>query len=131
MGVLVLSYNRPTWLREALASVVDNKPDRIVVADDGSDFDVREVLREMGIEATVVRNKPISAYDRVRVPRMGALFNRGLDAVQTTYVAYCCDDDKFAPGWLDAARSLQDMQPQAHMVRGDWEILGAGGCGAA
>lgn len=117
IGVLVLSYNRPTWLREALASVQD--ADQIVVVDDGSDFDVAEFA-----PGVLVRNPRISPETRVSTPRMGALFNRGLDAIRTDYVGYVCDDDMLAPGWLKAARDYLDANPETHMVRGDWHVMG-------
>jgi len=44
IGVYILSYNRPEYLREAVRSVLDQRrmPDRIVILDNGSDPGVRE-----------------------------------------------------------------------------------------
>lgn len=127
VGVLVLSFNRPLWLREALVSA--READQIVIADDGSDFDPYDVMALVQNElrntaVTLVRNPQISVYRRMRVPRMGALFNRALDAIWTPYVGYVCDDDLLAPGFLEAAGTYLDEHPEAHMVRGDWNILG-------
>lgn len=122
IGVVVLSYNRPHWLRQALDSC--RMADQIIIADDGSDFDPTSVISELQMKAETVRNPPISVHDRMHTPHMGALFNRALDAVRTAYVGYVCDDDLLADGWLEAARDYLDDHPSEHMVRGDWHTLG-------
>jgi len=121
IGVIVLSYNRPRWLGEALDSA--RGADQIVIADDGSDFDPLQVASKLQMEVEIVRNEPIPIAQRMHTPRMGALFNRALDTMHTSYVGYVCDDDVLAQGWLEAARGWLDDYPQDHMVRGDWHTL--------
>jgi hypothetical protein len=116
IAVIVVSFNRPRMLREALATV--GEADQIILADDGSDtFDPRDVLPP---DAMLIQNPLLPPYQRMRKPTCGALINRALRAVECDYVAYLCDDDLLAPGWLKAAKAALDADPASHMVRGDW-----------
>ena len=52
IGVYILSYNRPEYLKEAVISVLQQqrRPDRIVVLDNGSDSNVKEsISSELGL----------------------------------------------------------------------------------
>lgn len=144
IAVIVPSFNRPRMLREALASI--DGADQIIVADDGSDFDVRSraisAVAEAGgyhtvrvidnsgtvrlsgnrrdMTLQVIENPPLEPWQRMRRATCGALINRALRAVETDYVAYCCDDDLLSPEWLPAAVAWLDTDGGSHMVRGDW-----------
>jgi glycosyltransferase involved in cell wall biosynthesis len=122
VGVVVLSYNRPRLLAEALASI--RGAVQVVIVDDGSDFDPARVARAVGIRASVIRNPKISVDERMTVARTGALVNRGVARLTTDVVAYLCDDDVFAPCWLYDVRDAFTEHPDYHMVRGEWHILG-------
>lgn len=117
VAVIVPSFNRPNLLRQALDSI---HADQVIVADDGSDFDVRSVVG--GCE--LVQNPPIPPIERLRRARMGSLLNRALRLVQQPVVAYLNDDDLFAPDWLTAVTQFFDGHPEAHMCRGNWHIYG-------
>lgn len=120
---IVLSYNRPTLLREALATVRANRPDEVIVVDDGSDFDVRAVVREVCPPARFVIAHPLTLADRLTTPRLGALINAAYALATGDVLAIVCDDDLWADGWLDAVRAHFDAHPDATIVRGDWLVF--------
>lgn len=121
IAVIVPSFNRPRLLREALASIVG--ADQVIVADDGSDFDVMQVVydfRDRWEPLVLHPVEKLSPQKRMRTPSCGRLINTALRRVTADYVTYLCDDDLFAPDWLPAAVAHLDAKPQSHMVRGDW-----------
>lgn len=116
VSLVVLSYNRPRWLREAVDSALANRPDELILVDDGSDFDPRPYA---AWDAMVIGD-PLTVEERLRTARLGWLINAALDAATGDVVAYLCDDDLLAPGWLDAVRQHFATDPAHHMVRGNW-----------
>ncbi|KPV51455.1 hypothetical protein SE17_21080 [Kouleothrix aurantiaca] len=118
VAVILLSYNRPRMLREALATIPPGT--ELIVTDDGSDFDVQAVVRAAFPDAQFVLAPPLTIDERLHTPRLGRLINQALGRVQAPAVTYLCDDDLFAPGWLDAAAGFFARNPGEHWVRGTW-----------
>src|SRR3954470_20897049 len=99
VSIVVPTFNRLDYLRPALASVFAqtwNDWD-LVIADDGSDDDVRAYLHDLELE-----QRP-----RVRVlslPHRGnpaAVRNAALHVATGTYVAFLDSDDLWAPRKLE------------------------------
>lgn len=129
VAVVVSSYNRPKMLRECLASIDD--ADQVIVADDGSDFDVCSIAAYIDFPPKtsihLVKNPPRDADTRMTTPTCGALLNRALEAVECDYVLPAlCDDDLLAPGFLQAAVAALDEHPEWHMVYGNWGLFDDG-----
>lgn len=124
LGVCVIlpSYNRPNFLREALESC--HAADQIIVADDGSDFDVFKVARKAHVRIELEQNEPIPVERRMRENRPPKLYNRALRRVKQPIVTYLCDDDVFSEAWIPAVKEAFEDPGNAHMVRGQWNILG-------
>lgn len=115
---ILLSYNRPRMLCEALGTVAGC--DQLIVTDDGSDFDVRALVRTCAPDAEFVTAPKMSVEARLTTPRLGALINRALSLVRCDVVTYLCDDDLFHPHWLPAVRAYFDMYQAEHWTRGAW-----------
>jgi glycosyltransferase involved in cell wall biosynthesis len=120
---IVLSYNRPRMLGEALATVAANRPDQVVVVDDGSRFDVVPLVEESCPGARYVLADAMTVAQRLVTPRLGSLINRALGLATGDIIAYLCDDDLWADVWLDAVRAHWDAHPGATLVRGDWLVF--------
>lgn len=118
IATILLSYNRPRMLCEALGTV--RGCDQLIVTDDGSDFDVQALIRGCYPGAQFVTAPPMSVDERLRTPRLGRLINRALELVTCNVVAYLCDDDLFHPYWLPALRAYFDAYPDEHWTRGAW-----------
>ncbi len=118
VATILLSYNRPRMLCEALSTCLD--ADQLIVTDDGSDFDATALVRACRPDAEIVWNNPISVEKRLRMARVGALINRALSLVTCDVVTYLCDDDLFHPSWLPTVRAWFDYYPDEHWMRGAW-----------
>jgi hypothetical protein len=116
IGVIVASYNRPQMLRQALASVLIQNPDQVILCDDGSDlFDPEAVLAEFPWKcpAGVLKSSQRTPEARVTENHICELINTALGKLATEWVAYLCDDDMFAPGWFHIARQyIERNRPQ-------------------
>lgn len=123
---ILLSYNRPRMLREALASMIEAQAEHVILVDDGSDFDAAELVRSVYPSAKVVQAPKMTLEQRLITPRLGTLINRALALVDTPYVAYLCDDDLFHPGWLSVVQAWFGSHPLEHWCRGDWYIFDEG-----
>lgn len=120
---IVLSYNRPRMLREALETVAANRPDQVVLVDDGSDFDAVGVARAYVELSGWIVAPPMAVAERLVTPRLGSLINQALALATGDVCSYICDDDLWAPGWLDAVRNHWAAHPDATLVRGDWLVF--------
>jgi glycosyltransferase involved in cell wall biosynthesis len=118
VATILLSYNRPRMLREALASIAD--ADQVIVTDDGSDFDVVDIVRDYYGDALFVQAPLMSIDERLTTARLGSLINQALELVACDIVTYLCDDDLFHPGWIAAVRAWFDAHPDEHWTRGLW-----------
>ncbi len=122
LAVIVISYNRPRMLAECLASI--GECDQVIVADDGSDFDVQALARKLTLPGlTFVLNDPKPPGNRMIEPSCGKLMNRATRAAECDYVLPVCDDDLLAPDWPRDARAALDYYRDFHMVRGDWRTF--------
>lgn len=117
-AAIVLSYNRPRMLAEALASIP--RDTELIVTDDGSDFDVRALVRRHVPDAQFVLAPPLTVAERLVTPRLGWLINHALGMVAAPWVSYLCDDDVWAPGWLAAVDAFFTAHPHHHWTRGTW-----------
>jgi glycosyltransferase involved in cell wall biosynthesis len=118
VSTILLSYNRPRMLAEALSTIAGC--DQLIVTDDGSDFDVRRVIKKTHPRAQFVIAPKLTTAERLTTARLGSLINQALSLVTSDVVAYLCDDDLFHPGWLPALRAWFDANPGQHWTRGRW-----------
>lgn len=121
IAVVAISYNRPRMLAECLASIGDC--DQVIVADDGSDFDVQGLARGFNLPAlTFVTNPPKPPARRMVEPSCGALLNRAIRAATTDHLLFVCDDDLLDTDWPRQAAAGLNYYP-FHMVAGIWRTF--------
>lgn len=121
VATILLSYNRPRMLREAIDSLAAAGPDQVILVDDGSDFDAIPPIEAAFPDAWQLVAAPKMTIDeRLTTARLGRLINQALGAVTCDVVTYLCDDDLFHPGWIAAVRSWFDARPAEHWTRGLW-----------
>ena len=136
VAVILLSYNRPQMLEYAWRSIVQaplrltmERPvldqDWIILVDDGSDvFDPHQWAEEHRIPTKIIAPQR-SLEDRMYKPSLDALLNRAVRLAHDLgpkIVTYLCDDDLFAPGWIEAIREA--LTPgNEHVVRGRWDAF--------
>ena len=115
IGVIIFTYNRPHMLLEALASARRNRPDKIIICDDGSD----PAVPYMGEDVTIMRLPSRTPEERIAKNMSGHLGNLARSLIGTDYIAWLCDDDLMAAGWLDYVRK----QPLAPLYIGGVNIF--------
>jgi glycosyltransferase involved in cell wall biosynthesis len=118
----LLSYNRPRMLEHAFRSIVG--ADEIILVDDGSAaFDVAAWKAEHGIRYGVLAT-PRSIDRRMTTASLGRLINGALHIAahqaKLAAVAYLCDDDLFAPDWVETVRRALADPTGPHVCRGRW-----------
>jgi len=111
--VLISTYNRPEYLREAVRSVVDQTLTdwELLVMNDGG-VDVAEVINGFG--------DPRIRYFHDEVNRgLPYRFNFGLREARGEYIAYLGDDDLFYPHHLAVLAQTLDENPEVEVSYSD------------
>jgi glycosyltransferase involved in cell wall biosynthesis len=112
IGVVVPTHGRPALLRETLAAILAQDASvgmDLVVVFDRTEPDLS--LQELGDGDRRVR---VLANDRT--PGLAGNRNTGILALQTDWVAFCDDDDVWAPGKLRAQLDRLRARPDADVV---------------
>jgi GT2 family glycosyltransferase len=104
ISVIIPSYNRAHLLARAIESVLsqDLAPREIIVVDDGSSDDTRELMSSRFPQCQYVhqQNRGVSSAR-----------NRGIKAASGEWLAFLDSDDEWLPGKLTAQSSLLENQP--------------------
>ena len=128
VAVILLSYNRPTMLEMAWESIrATSGRVEVILVDDGSTaFDVVDWADRHAIRTRVFA-PPRSIDRRMTQASLGRLINGALfhahHGLGMAAVTYLCDDDLFAPGWLDAVRATLADPAGPHVMRGRWRAF--------
>jgi hypothetical protein len=116
-AAVVPTYNRAELLGETLAAVLNqtHRPVEVIVVDDGSPTDATERL--------VTRLGPPVRY--LKVPNGGpsAARNAGVRAASAEWVAFCDDDDLWAPDYLARAAALVAAAPTVNAIFSDLKYV--------
>ena len=104
VSVVIPTYNRATLLRRALKSALGSlrHDDEIIVVDDGSTDDTREVVAEYGNRLVYVQNQHGGA---------GKARNTGIDRATKPLIAFLDSDDEWMPGAFELKRRLLSARP--------------------
>ena len=104
--LLMSTYNRPDYLKEAITSVLGQSMDNweLILMNDGG-VDVGPIVEEFRDQRIKYLN---DAVNRGKAFRM----NQGLNLAKGEYIAYLDDDDRFYPNHFQALSSALDQGPQ-------------------
>ncbi len=109
VGVVVPTHDRPELLRETLRSILDQDADAdldvVVVFDRSTPDPTVEELGGPGRRVRVMAN--------ARTPGLAGSRNTGILSLETEWVAFCDDDDTWAPGKLAAQLTRSRRHPDA------------------
>lgn len=105
VSVIIPTYNRATFVRQAIDSVLaQTYPDiELIVVDDGSDDDTLAVIRDVASALTLIQ-QPHAGVSAAR--------NCGVAACSGEWVAFLDSDDLWLPGKLAAQMALLQKQPE-------------------
>lgn len=95
VSVVITTYNRPSYLRQAVASVRDQTyaPLELVVVDDCSEMPARQVLDEMDLE----RFRTVTCLRHEENRGANAARNTGIRESSGEFIAFLDDDDRWRP----------------------------------
>jgi len=104
LSVVIPTYNRATFLARAIDSARSQmrKDDELIVVDDGSTDETRDVLGRYGAELTVIPGERGGA---------GAARNRGVRVARGDLVAFLDSDDEWFPHKTTLQRRLFEARP--------------------
>lgn len=113
LSVVLPNHNHGRYLERALAALAaqDLPPDEIVVVEDASTDDSREVLERC-------RGRHPNIEILVNPANLGALrsLQRGLEAARGRYVYFAAADDEVLPGFFGPAVAMLDRHPDAGLL---------------
>jgi glycosyltransferase involved in cell wall biosynthesis len=116
VSVIIPTYNRPGMLCEAIESVLSQtyKDYEIVVVDDGSTDNTKEVVKKYG-------DKLRYFYQNNQGP--SAARNQGVDRSSGAYLAFLDDDDLWLPNFLEThVRTLDEEGDLAFVCSGAYVV---------
>lgn len=119
VSVVIPTYNRAYVIREALGSALGQtlRPFEIVVVDDGSSDDTREIAEGLGASnIRYIRHHHNRGYS--------AACNTGISAATGDLVAFLDSDDLWKPDYLERQLDFMSRHPEVDAVFSDTEIHG-------
>ena len=118
VSTIIPTYNRPAFLREALASVLAQtyQDSETIVVDDGSTPVARDATRQLVDEYARARSCPIRYLFQ---PHQGvsAARNRGVAASRGDFLAFLDSDDIWQPEKLAHQVAFFEAQPTAQICQ--------------
>ena len=117
ISCILASYNRPTFVRQALRSVQDQTHENyeLIVVDDSTKMDIFEVTRGFKFSNSKIMHIPVRPEDRAKVNRLGVNINIGLIHATGDLVCYLADDDYYFPTWFERANSYFELHPDVQV----------------
>ncbi|MCP3445608.1 glycosyltransferase family A protein [Bradyrhizobium sp. CCGUVB14] len=114
VSVIIAAYNAETYIAEAVESVLGQTvpPDEVIVIDDGSTDDTRNVLGEFGDRITVLAQSNNGQAVAV---------NKALATAQGELIGFCDADDLWTPRKLELQLALLEHQGGVDAVFGKVE----------
>lgn len=116
VSVIMPTFNRARWVGNAIRSALQQMEagDELIVIDDGSTDDTREVVAAFGERVTYVLGEHRGA---------GPARNLGLAHARGDLVAFLDDDDEWLPGKLAMQRGFLEAHPEVLFCFSDFQVV--------
>lgn len=120
--ICILSYNRASYLREAINSVLaqTRRPKRIVICDNGSDSRVYEEVKEF-------ENLNVEWIGSDRNHSFIWNFSRAMALSKTTFTMLLHDDDRLPPEFLEKQVGFLEKNPSVGAISCNGFLIDAHG----
>ncbi len=118
VSVIVPTYNRAHYLGEAIASILNQDIQgcqiEIIVVDDGSTDETKEILRKFGDSVRYIYQDNHG---------VGAARNRGINEATGEWVAFLDSDDRWLPDKLTLQFRALDTFPGYNAIHSEFQIF--------
>ena len=113
VSVAIATYNRAGMVWQAIEAALDQTlpPDEIVVADDASTDSTWPVLNELA-----AGDRRVRVFRREQNSGGAENWSFAIGETSGDYIAWCSDDDYFAPGHLKASIEYLEAHPEVGLV---------------
>lgn len=120
VSVIIPTYNRSEWVTEAVRSALDQTYRRIeiIVVDDGSTDNTRDVLSKYGASIKYIYQK---RSERSRARNQGFRYSRG------DYIAFLDSDDQWLPTKIEKQVEILNRKPDVGLVYTGVQFIDARG----
>lgn len=114
LSVIIGTYNRAAMVEQAIKSVFaqSRRPDELIVSDDCSTDATPSVLSRLAAEHPSL----IRIYRREENSGGIRNWNEAIARASGDLLAFCCDDDRYAPGHLQASCAYLASHPAIGLV---------------
>jgi len=112
------TYNRSSWLREAMESVLAQSYEdfRLLICDNASEDGTRDMVESFRDERIVYSRSP-------RNIGMVPNFNRVMNLTDTEYLMVLPDDDALYPDYLRSTVAVLDAHPSVGVVHTGFDVV--------
>lgn len=120
IGVVINNHNNGALLSECIESVLSqtDPPDEIVIVDDGSSDDSREIIQRFA-----ARHPTAKAFFKEQSGQIGAV-GRGLHEARSEILLMLDGDDRYLPDHVRSMRSRWREHPEADLLYCRFEMFG-------
>ena len=120
VSVLLTTYNRPKYLRQAVESVFAQtfRDYELLILDDNSTDGLQAgyLASIWNVPRVRIIKDDVSPEDRAATTRYAAMINIGLNLARGRHITYLCDDDWYAPRRLEVMSAMLDADPDLGVV---------------
>lgn len=108
ISCILTSFNRPVWVRQALASVAEQqyRNFELIVIDESTEFNICDALAGFRFPSLLLTHYTVSEDKRSTTNRLSINVNKGLLQASGDLVCFLADDDYLFPGWFEDANSF-------------------------
>lgn len=117
ISCILTSFNRPTFVRDALKSVADqtHKDYELFVMDDSNQMDIGPIVKEFSFTEVHVHHEDVTPEGRASVNRLSVNINKALRLAKGDLVCFLADDDYYFPEWFERANAHFEKHPDQHV----------------
>jgi spore maturation protein CgeD len=117
---ILASYNRPTLIRQALQSVLDqtHQDYQLIVVDDSTKMNIFEIMGPYKFTESLTIHNIVKPEERSKVNRLGININIGLKNARGDVICYLADDDYYFPTWFEKLNRFFEENPDKQVAYG-------------
>lgn len=120
VSVLLTTYNRPRYLRQAVESVFAQtyQDYELLILDDNSTDGLQAgyLASIWNVPKVRIIKDDVSPENRPATTRYATMINLGLKLARGRHITYLCDDDWYAPDRLEVMSAMLDADPALGVV---------------